>query len=282
MRNHPTFLKKLAPILIFSFLAVFAFASDSHKKGVTEFNNDLTIVERIESDLLNGVWINKAFDSNLQLQMYFNPNGLAHFFFLREDATEKYAQMTWKVGMKGIFPVLFLTNTTSGERNIYKIKQTDDGFSMIDVLNGEKLNLSFAKSVSEKQNNSFHQFLIGSWENTLHPIDIVTYVPKKDAFKKIENASLNYHFNADGTYEKNFISKKINGIEKGIWQMSRDGAFLILQAQSSKNTKVFCTTEIIKVNHLHFDELVLEQKFSLLGDESTGQGSPKALYFYKI
>ena len=98
--------------------------------------------------------------------------------------------------------------------------------------------------------------LAGEWGNNSRPVQITPL----EGSAETREAFMTYRFNQDGTYLKTLKSGNYNLHEGGIWNISKDGKYLVLHKKTQQDELPSDKAELIKIKYLELDELVLEQK----------------------
>ena len=118
--------------------------------------------------------------------------------------------------------------------------------------------------------------LTGEWGNNSTPISVLS--PDTDEIET--SAYLSYKFNKDGTYIKTLRGGTFNKHEGGLWDISKDGKYLILHFKSNLQDYPCETSRLIRIKYLELDELVLEHNMESNSLESAS-GSTQNYYFNK-
>lgn len=92
--------------------------------------------------------------------------------------------------------------------------------------------------------------LIGKWQNTTYPFDLVAVDGNPN--ERLEGAILSFEFRADGTYTKKLGSSSYTVLEHGQWEVSSDARQLIMYANGS------LTPDVATVKYQEYDEMVIE------------------------
>lgn len=114
--------------------------------------------------------------------------------------------------------------------------------------------------------------LVGRWENPYFTLESNTNG------QDTNGRSLRYHFREDGTYTKVLGGAEAQIEEVGSWEISSDGAQVLMRSRSICDGQPVTHTAVIK--HLSPNELVLEQTMCVSGVIATAE--PQEFYFNKF
>lgn len=114
--------------------------------------------------------------------------------------------------------------------------------------------------------------LIGKWENPYFVLESGTNG------QDTNGRSLKYQFREDGTYTKVLGGAEAQIEENGTWEISEDGAQVLMRSRSICDGQMATNTATIK--HLSFNELVLEQTMCVSGVMVSSE--PQEFYFNKF
>ncbi len=265
-------------------LAIFALAARADQglrcRDLPKTAGDTNLSGRITQDLLSGIWTKGAtLDAGLdqvEAVVQFSSEGLVDF--IERDPSGQYLtkSMHWRVEATGREARLLLEGGRQG-RQIYRVDQTCEGVLLTDVHTSRRLFLRHNTLSRAAEFNRLQQGLVGSWSNSMYPFDPPARGGRQE---RIEGAFLTYELHADGTYTKSLGGNQLVVREKGAWELSKDGRFLLLHTTREVSGRRQQVTEIARIKYLQLDELVLEQ--ALEANSQAFCTRRKDFFFYKL
>lgn len=209
-----------------------------------------TSLEHIKLDLLNGKWsLNETTDN--ETIFLFDENGTLHQFDKDFEGHTSYQALFWDVAFLKGQPILKLTEMDHHEKWM-NIEQTCDGLTLTSIYGQEVLNLGFQPFTAPKKLDKATNSLMGDWAN-------VTALEATNEASKTQGAFLNYNFESNGRFVHEYGNQASSVTEKGQWELSRDGQFLLLHIFECSEPNLVQGVKVIKVNHLDGHALVLEE-----------------------
>ena len=217
---------------------------------LSKVDKGLTTLENIEFDLLNGKWsLNETSDN--ETVFLFDENGTAHQFDKDLAGHTSYQALFWDVAFLKGQPILKLTEMDHHEKWM-NIEQTCSGLTLTNLYGKEILNLDFQPFTAPKKMDKVTASLMGDWAN-------VTELEPSDEAAKTQGVFLNYYFESNGHFVHEYGNSESSVTEKGQWELSRDGQFLLLHVFECSEPNLAQGVKVVKVNHLDGHALVLEE-----------------------
>ena len=259
-------MKTLIPTVAMLLLTAWAYGaigpegeSSDCRTDLIAFPSNLSTLERVEFDLMNGVWTETFLASNARKVMQFNEYGIVDVLNFDENGIGSYSNYMWRMEEFNGHPFLVLNNGQMEEELLFRIESTCQGLILSDPVSQEEIQLDYTPRKPEAKVNYSKAMLIGSWSSVTYPFDVTNDYDACGAFEQIEGAYLNYEFTPDGAYVKRYGSKNIHFEERGTFELSKDGQYILFHASGSDQTEDVIGTSLAKVRHLSMGELVLEQ-----------------------
>ena len=245
----------------FSALLAFFLAMATSMVGHTDFNitkcrdylsevdENLTAVKLVEMDLVNGKWT--AVGNDLSTLTYlFGENGTLHQFNEDRSGNTSYGQLFWNVITMDKKLVLKLTAIDHDEKWM-NIEQTCEGITLANLSGNEILTIGYQPFSVPKKMDAMENSLLGEWTN-------VTVLQTTSEPAKTAGAYVNINFDTNGSFVHEYGNRATTVIEKGQWEISRDGQFLLLHIHESNEPISSNGVKVIKINQMDDHGLVLE------------------------
>ncbi|MCB0663445.1 MAG: hypothetical protein KDC24_11940 [Saprospiraceae bacterium] len=273
-----TFLTFIALLTLSSFTQSFA-GNYSPEERCREILKVPTIspdvVSNVKADLISGKWMveqellgSSQFQSS-NTNLYFYNYGMADLVSTDPQTGIQLITYLWRVEKFGEEPFLVLTSKEGRSEKLFKVEQTCKGINLTNAVSGEKTTMVFQKIKEEKELNGIKFNLTGSWDCMTYPFDITTNTETCGTFEKMEGAYLKYEMKEDGTYTKNLGTDQMDVEEKGFWEVSEDGQYIIFHAAKRGNAEEIFATYVAQVSHLNYGEMVLKQALHGTGEFDT-------------
>ena len=250
---------------------LFAFHSVSNIQETCHLENlsseDLDLEKRIIFDLTSGVWSTDDLCDSRKTSIQFNSGGKMHFIFEKENTKPNFEQYFWQLEKtNGMYFLSWICENLE-QKSSFKIEQTCEGILLTDPVTDLEVCLKKMPSIAQKEMDFAKTSLIGNWENASYPF--------KERKKKFKNAFFHYSFAEDGTYQIQFGDDKKEFRELGIWEISKDGKFVIFHKNNSSSVY------LAKIKHLDLDEMVLEQELKIQASKNAFPQRWETLTFVK-
>ena len=238
----------------------------------------MRIAEKVESDLLQGVWTAKnpsVKSKKVKFLFQFKDSGKLDFLELQPMGNYAHKDLNWVVEVQESGPHLLIFDTKTGKNQNFELVQTNDGMELTEERTGEYFNLDFHPRAAVKEVSSIKKSIVGEWLNSLYPFEIA-----RNGDKPMPGAFLQYQFNSDGTYSKLLGNNEAQLDEVGTWEISKDGQYLLLHTNDFENGRKVKKTCMAKIKFVMMDEMVLEHSLQVSNESFCTH--LKDFYFSKI
>lgn len=233
--------------------------------SVTKVDAKSSIVQAVEANLVNHIWESE------EGTFLFNAKGVVSQI---QQNNHLHAQW-WNVYAENGKAYLKLYSK-SGE-TIYQIA-TDDKTNWIVLSNNQVLAMKATPIKEATTRTTAMQNLVGTWSSTMYPSNLIEDLEAVRK-KSITSVDFRYAISQDGTFHKTLsVNGKLHQEMKGIWQLSADGNYFILHFDKGDHS---FQTYIVKVKHLSWDELVLDEALVTCALESELCGKMETFFFNK-
>lgn len=207
-------------------------------RELSERRIDIPLGQVVEHDLLNGDW---TFTGKAALKTFqFGDNGQVSVFSKDKKGYWSYEPMKWHVEVTNNIASLVL----NGQK--MQLLQTCEGIILTDFSTGKTMELAYAPATAAARARLVQDKLVGEWTN-------VTSFGDEAKCDRAKGAFLSYEFRSNGTYICNYGNQQDVADEKGSWEISRDGQFLLLRSNSGAGI------EVVRINTVDDHGLVLDQ-----------------------
>ena len=227
------------------------------------FPTYFTAVDRLEADLLQGVWAVESEEAE-QSVFQFHDYGLVDVISSDPAGELSVESLMWKLEERNGAVALILTDSDFREQ-IIDLKATCDGLSatIMDSLNDIELILK--PSISAKELDRMEASLVGEWNSVTFPSDMAKILGcKTDERTGITSMQLQFHKN--GTYTKICEMPSARLEERGFFEITPDGQYIIFYATSKPDTpSETYDASVVRIQYLTIGEMVLEQPVHAFG-----------------
>lgn len=281
-------MKAIIPTIIYLLFAVSAIASEqwdpSHtgSKCRTEtllFPASFTAAERMEADLLQGVWTEEPAYSESSRQFQFHDYGVADELVISPEGHKTYNVYLWTVENRPDGPYLVLHRDDFATAGEYKLEPTCHGLVFVDPASLESIRLVFNPKKPSKALLDAKTMLQGEWTNVTSPFDKSKLSDSCGNYQSLEECYVHYSFSADGTYTRAYGTREVHLQESGIFELSDDGRYILLRATGKDELENSYQTSVVQIKHLSMGEMVLEQEVCFPGLEKLGGVQVKTVTF---
>lgn len=209
---------------------------------------EMPVKELIAIDLVNGVWI---FENSQTKQEYqFDDDGRAGILSKDKEGYLSYESFQWRVEV--VHDVPFLAMEGAGEVAYLQVEQTCEGLNLVNPLDNNAITLLHSAKAKNSNAMAVKARLVGDWTN-------VTMFDSEQKCENAKGAFFNYEFKMDGTYACSYGSQSQVAEERGIFEVSSDGQFLLLKVEKSDMSTCVGGTKVIRINQVDDHGLILEQ-----------------------
>lgn len=226
---------------------------------IFDFNENLSEGDKVRSNLATGFWVKKSDARTQQTFIQFHESGRVDWILSSKNEGTNCKFDKWNLDYVNQTPVLILKNTTTAVEKQFTLKRICEGIILKNQATDAAFVLQHQCEIQTAVIKSTKISLAGNWSNATYPYDITKNKYAAGTRKAMKGAFLKICFQPNGTYLKKYGSEKINLIEKGEWEISKDGQFVFLHYQNK--------TSVAKIQHLDLDEMVLE--WQLTNPENT-------------
>ncbi|MCB0642235.1 MAG: hypothetical protein KDC44_11370 [Phaeodactylibacter sp.] len=258
-------MKAIIPTVVFLLATILCTAGNtpSIKDGkcrteVTNFPVSLTVQERVEWDLLRGIWTLSDTQTGNQKVFLFNTYGIIDIIETNAQGKASYENCLWRVESYNGRAFLVLNEQPMSQDLLYRVDITCEGIVLVDVISNEQLVLDHQPKKPEYKVNLTKANMIGSWDCVSYPF---TEVQQQKAFgttQKMPGAFLKLELEANGTYRKSIGNAEQTYVEEGYFEVSKDGQFLIFFAATAGRMEEVLNTTVAQIKYMDTGELVLE------------------------
>ena len=258
-----------------TFLSAHAFTSPDFLKCRdygTEWGKNFSTIQLIEHDLVNATWTATA-QNGSERNYLFTQEGLLQILSTDAHGNKSYQSTFWRVAEFDNQPFLVLSDDHRKEK-LLEVAQTCEGLTLIDVVSKSKLLLDYQPLKSSPKLNLARAYMVGEWTN-------VTAFETTKNNSKAASGYLNYRFSADGLFTCEFGDNKEKVIEKGAWEISKDGQFLLLHISAKDDIETITGTAVIRIAQVDDHGLVLEQVMKTSSVNEFFEATNKTFAFIK-
>lgn len=237
----------------------------------TSPSGNLTLMDKIEEDLLDSVW----FDG--YRLFIFNKTGFVTVF---AADNKKVDYLSWDLQLIGNEAYLTLSQA-AGAIERFRLTRINNDLQWIDLLNGNLLDIDAMPIPNLDRWETTKGNLVGTWCSNIYPAEVIEDMETNNHETKIiSSATFKYEFLPDGRFAKtiyiNAQERKVQAI--GFWELAFDANSLIIHVEEGKSDyKSYC----VEIKHLSFDELVLNQAAATSKLEDQICANSKMFYFNK-
>lgn len=251
------------------------------RQMVTDNNQNLTLAQKVELDLMEGIWSKESETGAATLS--FREFGALDKMTATANGNMNFESCFWKIETYGGKPFLVMSDPNCKEETIYKTEQTCEGMILTDISTEKPVLLKYVRKASAKTLATMRTSLSGKWASITYPFDITKDLNRCGTFEEMKDAYLTWEFRPDGKYVKHMGTAKLDIEETGVWEISENGKFLVLRpVKDDANPETSTGAYIAEVAHLDTGEMVLKHALQGGGDfETLFCTEVKTFYFNK-
>jgi hypothetical protein len=265
-------MRAITTTVIFLFLTLSVIADGAKgdtaqrcRNEVTNFDTGLSLIQRVEKDLLHGIWTDEAKAGSKQVYQ-FNNYGLVDIFTTDQFDRVSYSCQQWRVEKAGTQQAyLVLTAAQNGSEQWMRVETTCEGMVLTDESIYSEVFLMHSPKTAAKKMQEAKFLLRGEWYNATYPYHIVGEYNTCDETRKVPGAFLNYSFQKDGSYTKTYGTPSVKKTETGYYEISNDGQYVIFHSTAEGNPEQVVRSTVARISSMTMGELVLEQAVQLSG-----------------
>lgn len=229
-----------------------------------EFPSYFTAADRLEADLLQGLWA--VGDQGSQNRVYqFHAYGLVDIISESPDGRLSVESLLWKVEQRSGDVALVLTDAAFNEQ-VISMKATCDGLRASGMDSLGDLELVLRPSISVKDLDRLECSLVGEWSSVSFPSDLANAVGCNNLDPRSGITSMQFQFRKNGSYTKICETPSARLEESGFYEITPDGQYIIFYASGqSGNPAETYDASVVRIQHLTIGEMVLEQPVDAFG-----------------
>ena len=258
-------MKTIIPTVAFLLAATFSFAGETPtneeekcRNAVTNFPVDYNIAERVEWDLLRGIWTLTDTKNATETVFLFNTYGVTDIIETQADGSTDYSNSLWRVESYNGYAFLVLNEQPMSKDLLYRVDVTCKGITLTDVISNERMVLNHQPKKPDYKVNLQKANMIGDWDCVSYPFTAAQQLQSFGTASRMPGAFLKYEFNPNGTYKKSVGNDSEVHVEEGHFEVSKDGKFLIFFAANKGEMEDVVHTTIAHVKYMDTAEMVLE------------------------
>lgn len=215
-----------------------------------DFNENLSLLEKVRSNLATGFWTATVKGSDEKTLIQFHESGRVDWITSSREKGTSHKFGNWQLHFTGKTPFLILKNEVATSALYFELERTCNGALLTNQANFSTIQLVHKMEEATAEIKAVKAGLTGNWSNAVYPFDIAKKKNAMGTRKAMPGAFLQLSFQLDGTYFKKYGNKKSRIIEKGEWTVSKNGKYLFLTGENG--------VSVAKIQHLDLDEVVLE------------------------
>lgn len=257
-------MKTFIPTVFFFFVSLTLFAGntpDSTEKNcrteVTDFPSEMSIAERVQWDLLRGIWTEYVEDSGNERIYLFNSFGVTDIIETSVQGQSTYKSLLWRIEEYDGRAFLAIHGKSNHKEVLYRVDVNCQGLSLVNVVSNERIELDHEPKRPDAKINLKKADLIGPWECVSYPFTPSQQATIFGTSATMQDAFMTLQFRPDGSYTKKMGNGKKQFVEEGYFEVSKDGNFIIFFSKKDKMENVIDTT-VARIKFMAVGELVLE------------------------
>ncbi len=247
----------------------------------TSTTNDTAPVATLKADILQGIWHRKVAHSNIEVIYTFNAYGSLEQTVIYEDGHTATNRHKWQLKEIEGITYLVIKDIDLGENLYYAIEQSCDGLILTDTISFEETTLFFKPKASKTTIDRIGYTILGQWKHEGYPFDISDDAENYGTLDTMEETFFNYNFKKDGTFERSIGMKEVLVKEKGFWEVSADGDYLIFHLSKDGRKKNVYTSQYARLFYVDQDHLQLEQALTTIGEYKMRFGTQQKMFVFK-
>lgn len=222
-----------------------------------------TAVDKLEADLLQGMWAVENAESG-QSAFQFHEYGLVDVISTNAEGELSIESLMWKLEERNGNVALILTDADFNEQMV-NLQATCEGLdaTIMDSINDIALVLK--PTISAKELDRMQASLVGEWNSVTFPSDMAKVVGC-NTDERAGITSMQMQFHKDGTYTKVCETPSAHLEEKGFFEITPDGQYIIFYATGQPgNPSETYDASVVRIQYLTIGEMVLEQPVHAFG-----------------
>lgn len=205
---------------------------------------------RMASDLVTGVWNLRTERLGVsQGRILFHEFGAADEILSMPDGSLSYERLNWTLEEYNGAVFLVVSHLGRAPRtNLYRMSPNCEGIDLTDAGSLEQIALEYSGRKAESVQAMAHQ-LTGAWSVEGYPFEIARSLEECGTFEPFRGAFLEYAFWENGTFVRDFGHEGVSRREKGYWDISADGRYLLLHVQDAKDSSIV-RTDVARIEEM--------------------------------
>ncbi len=243
---------KTSALIILLFAANAAFASNNFITTVPEtldcrdYAMDLSLspTELVAQDLIHGLWTQIESEGTINM-FQFNEAGIVDILRTDAERNTSYNNTLWNVTEYDGQAFLVLTDHDMAHQRLFKVVQNCEGILLTNIANSHQITLLYQPLANPIKVNLVKANLVGDW----------TSISLSDTRTPL---SLRYQMNADGSYARYLGNRRQEMPERGVWEISKDGQFILFHACKRDSPEKCVSTKVASIVYLDDHMLQIE------------------------
>jgi len=243
---------KTSALIILLFAANAAFASNNFITTAPEtldcrdYAMDLSLspTQLVAQDLIHGLWTQSESEGTIKM-FQFNEAGIVDILRTDAESNTSYNNTLWSVTEYDGQAFLVLTDHDMAHQRLFKVVQNCEGIILTNIAGSHQLTLLYRPLTNPIKVNLVKANLVGDW----------TSISMADTNTPL---SLRYQMNADGSYARLLGSGRQEMPERGVWEISKDGQFILFHACKRTSPEKYVSTKVVRIVHVDDHTLQLE------------------------
>lgn len=232
---------------------------------ITSAPHDTAPLEFLEMDMLHGIWQSKLALSNMEIIYHFNPLGRLEQTVIYADGHAATITQEWELEDQEGIIFLTIKDRDLGESISYAVEQSCEGLILTDANSFEETILYYRPKVANALLENFRHRLNGHWQHQGYPFDNADESEHTGTPEPMAEAFLDYNFNLDGTFIRWMGNSNRVLEERGFWELSADGNYLVLHFSKDGAVEEIYTSQFVKLYHLDGTQMQIEQTLTTVG-----------------
>lgn len=222
-----------------------------------------TAVDKLQADLLQGVWSVENEQAE-QSAFQFHDYGLVDIISTDVTGNLSVESMMWKLQERNGGVELILTDSEFNEQTIH-LEATCDGLNATIMDSLDDIELILKPTISAKELDRMQNSLTGEWNSVTFPSDMADIL-SCNTDERAGITSMQLQFHKDGTYTKTCETPSARLEERGFYEITPDGQYIIFYAGNNQGTpSETYEASVVRVQYLTVGEMVLEQPVHAFG-----------------
>jgi len=217
---------------------------------------------RMAADLVNNVWnLRTERLGTSQGRILFHEFGAADEILSMPDGSFSYERLNWTLEEYNGAVFLVISHLGRAPRtNLYRLSPNCEGIDLTDAGTLEQIALEYSGRKDTRVQAMAH-YLTGSWSVEGYPFEIARTMDDCGTFEPFRGAFLEYAFWENGTFVRDFGHEGSTRREKGYWDISADGRYLLLHVYDADGRSIV-RTDVARIEQMGEGSLRIRQTIS--------------------